>query len=71
MFAPYPRLLNEQCIWSDKALLIVGWVANWRPLEVFLYDWRPLRLRQKLYDALSQMEIGFRPARDSIRTGTR
>lgn len=55
----------------QEGLLIVGWVANWRPLEVFLYDWRPLRLRQKLYDALAPMEISFRPSRDSIRTDTR
>lgn len=52
----------------EEGLLIVGWVANWRPLEVFLYDWRPLRLRQKLYDALAQMEISFRASRESMRT---
>ena len=26
-----------------EGLLIVGWVAMWRPLEVFLYDWWPIR----------------------------
>ncbi len=26
-----------------EGLLIVGWVATWRPLEVFLYDWWPIR----------------------------
>ena len=55
----------------QEGLLIVGWVANWRPLEVFLYDWRPLRLRQKLYDALAQMKISFRPSRDAVRTDAR
>jgi hypothetical protein len=26
----------------DEGLLIVGWVALWRPLEIALYDWWPL-----------------------------
>src|SRR5688500_18150649 len=26
-----------------ESLLIGGWVAMWRPLEVFLYDWWPIR----------------------------
>ena len=55
----------------QEGLLIVGWVANWRPLEVFLYDWRPLRVRLKLYDALAQMTIKFRLSRESVRPGAR
>jgi hypothetical protein len=43
----------------DQGLLIVGWVANWRPIEIFLYDWRPLRKEQGLFDALSRMEIAI------------
>jgi hypothetical protein len=26
-----------------EGLMIVGWVAMWRPLEIYLYDWWPLR----------------------------
>lgn len=26
-----------------ESLLIGGWVAMWRPLEIYLYDWWPLR----------------------------
>lgn len=29
-------------LFVEQGLLIVGWVANWRPIEIFLYDWRPL-----------------------------
>ncbi|NJR32222.1 MAG: hypothetical protein HC778_04425 [Chamaesiphon sp. CSU_1_12] len=32
-----------------EGLFIVGWVAMWRPIEIFLYDWVPItygRLRQ-------------------------
>jgi hypothetical protein len=32
---PFKRLVEE-------SFLILGWVANWRPLEIFLYDWWPL-----------------------------
>lgn len=48
-------------LFVDQGLLIVGWVANWRPIEIFLYDWRPLWRDQKLFTALGRMEIGFRP----------
>jgi hypothetical protein len=33
-----------------ESLLIGGWVAMWRPLEVFLYDWWPIRQEAQLYD---------------------
>ncbi len=44
----------------DQGLLIIGWVANWRPVEIFLYDWRPLRRNERLFRVLSRMEIEFR-----------
>jgi len=44
----------------NEGLLIIGWVANWRPVEIFLYDWRPLRREWKVMDALSRMPIQFR-----------
>jgi hypothetical protein len=40
-----------------ESLLIGGWVAMWRPLEVFLYDWWPLREEARLYDRLSAMTV--------------
>jgi hypothetical protein len=35
-----------------ESLLIGGWVAMWRPLEIFLYDWWPIRAEARLYDRL-------------------
>ena len=29
-----------------ESLVIGGWVALWRPLEIFLYDWWPMRARR-------------------------
>lgn len=40
-----------------EGLLIVGWVAMWRPLEIFLYDWWPLRQRRRVYEKLSRAGV--------------
>ena len=40
-----------------ESLLIGGWVAMWRPLEIFLYDWWPIRQEAQLYDRLSAMPV--------------
>lgn len=40
-----------------EGLLIGGWVAMWRPLEVFLYDWWPLRADVRLFDRLGAMPV--------------
>jgi hypothetical protein len=45
-----------------ESLLIGGWVAMWRPLEIFLYDWWPIRADARLFDRLSAM-----PVRISVR----
>lgn len=40
-----------------EGLLIGGWVAMWRPLEVFLYDWWPIRAEVRLFERLSIMPV--------------
>jgi hypothetical protein len=40
-----------------EGFLIGGWVAMWRPLEVFLYDWWPIRAEARLFDRLSIMPV--------------
>lgn len=40
-----------------ESLLIGGWVAMWRPLEVFLYDWWPVRREARLFDRLANMPV--------------
>jgi hypothetical protein len=41
----------------EQGLLIIGWVANWRPLEIFLYDWWPLSQQASLYGILSGVPV--------------
>jgi len=40
-----------------EGFLIGGWVAMWRPMEIFLYDWWPIRAEAKLADRLSVMPV--------------
>jgi hypothetical protein len=40
-----------------EGFLIGGWVAMWRPLEVFLYDWWPIRADGRLLERLSAMPV--------------
>ena len=40
-----------------ESLLIGGWVAMWRPLEIFLYEWWPIRNERRIYDSLSRMPV--------------
>ena len=40
-----------------ESLTIAGWVAMWRPMQIYLYDWWPLRHRGKLYQKLARMHV--------------
>lgn len=42
---------------ARESLTIVGWVAMWRPMQLFLYDWWPLARRIGTYRALAQSHI--------------
>jgi hypothetical protein len=52
------RLLKE-------SLLIGGWVAMWRPLQIFLYDWWPVMRRRRIYRNLGHASVQVVPARDA------
>jgi len=41
----------------SEGLLILGWVANWRPIEIFLYSWWPLARTRNLYRRLAAAEV--------------
>lgn len=47
--------------WVEQSFLILGWVANWRPLEIFLYDWWPLARRRHLYRRLAAARVDLSP----------
>jgi hypothetical protein len=43
-----------------EGLIIAGWVAMWRPMEIFLYEWWPLLRKGRLYEKLSRMRVEVR-----------
>jgi hypothetical protein len=40
-----------------EGLLIGGWVAMWRPLQIFLYEWWPIRADLRLFTRLATMPV--------------
>jgi hypothetical protein len=48
----------------ENTLVIGAWVALWRPLEIFLYDWWPIRAEARLYDRLGAADV--RVIRDGV-----
>lgn len=57
--------LIAQYSWAGlvkESLVIGGWVALWRPMEIFLYDWWPIRARARLYDRLGAIQVSLRAA---------
>lgn len=44
-----------------ESLILVGWVANWKPIETFLYDWWPFKRRRDLYRRLARATVDIRP----------
>jgi hypothetical protein len=42
---------------ARESLTIVGWVAMWRPMQLFLYDWWPIARRIGTYTALARANV--------------
>jgi hypothetical protein len=40
-----------------EGLTILGWVAMWRPIQIYLYDWWPLLEEQRLFGRLARMHV--------------
>lgn len=57
---------GESGTWASvgqESLTIAGWVAMWRPMQIYLYDWWPIRRRTRVYRKLSRIpvEVAQRP----------
>jgi hypothetical protein len=60
------RLTSSLGRFLDESLTIFGWVANWRPIEIFFYDWWPIVRRRNLYRRLSAAQVELRPYKESV-----
>lgn len=64
------KSFSEQLGWMvvvEEGLLIIGWVAMWRPIEILLYDWWPLRRRRRTYENLANMKVEVRYSTAAVR----
>ena len=51
-------IANKNYAWLlQESVVIGGWVALWHPLNIFLYDWWPLRAERRLFERLSEMQV--------------
>ena len=51
---PVLKLLKE-------SLLLGGWVAMWRPMQIFLYEWWPIVHRRRIYRCLRRAHVQVKP----------
>lgn len=40
-----------------EILIILGWVALWRPADLLLYEWRPIKREVNLYQRLQECTV--------------
>lgn len=45
---------------AQEGLTIIGWVAMWKPLDIYLYRWWPLLALRRLYQRLHRMPVEIR-----------
>lgn len=53
MWRELPRVL-------DEGLIILAWLALWRPAEVLAYEWVPLYRKRRLYERLAAIRVAIR-----------
>ena len=63
----------SQRVWGivKEGLTIAGWVAMWRPMQIYLYDWWPLRRHRQVLQKMSRMDIEVRVAGKKESSGKR
>jgi len=57
------RTVGDEAVFGilGEGLLIIGWVAMWRPLEIFLYEWVPISRRCRVFAKLSTIPVVVKP----------
>jgi hypothetical protein len=60
LFLSKMLLGHEAGTWAAvvrESLTIAGWVAMWRPMQIYLYDWWPLLQLRRVFAKLSHMPV--------------
>jgi hypothetical protein len=51
-------ITNKNYAWLVRESVVIGgWVALWHPLNIFLYDWWPIRAEKQLFERLAEMQV--------------
>lgn len=50
-----------------ESLTIAGWVGMWQPVQIYLYDWWPLRRRRLIFEKLSRVPLEWALPPASLR----
>jgi hypothetical protein len=63
----------EQIGWRvlREGLIILGWVAMWKPIDLFLYQWWPLIIEEKHCGRLQHMAIDIRQRESHVPASSR
>ena len=60
LFLSKMLLGHEAGTWAAvvrESLTIAGWVAMWRPMQIYLYDWWPLLQLRRVFTKLSHIPV--------------
>jgi hypothetical protein len=54
------RLLGTPPQALGEGLIVLGWIALWRPTEMLAYEWVPLVRKRRLYERLAGVRVAVR-----------
>jgi hypothetical protein len=54
----------------DEGLIVLAWIALWRPVEALAYGWVPLYRRRRLYQRLARVQVVVRVKANPVRDNT-
>ncbi len=55
---------------ARESLTIIGWVALWRPIQIFLYDWWPLKKKIRVFHNLRFARVSVVQAQHEVAAHT-
>jgi hypothetical protein len=62
-FTSSSRLIGDTTVPAlqvvHEGLVVLGWVSMWKPTEIFLYAWWPIRRERNAYRRLAAAEVTF------------
>ncbi len=44
-------------LFVKEGLVVAGWVAMWKPMNIYFYDWWPIRRERRLYERLAKAPV--------------